>query len=253
MHSSGNDGGNSGDLDSVQAVQLLEPYGSCDVSDALSKLPYADAYGQLVDIQMVSPNPFVDSGVRICGPAYTVEFVAGSNTTAPKPAAHHVDSCPANAVLVIKTPRGPNAVFGGLMAARAKALNVVGAVIEGRVRDRREMWDMRFPVFATGFSTLGAAPFVRPSRVGESVAIGSESVLQPWADGVKGMPAHAEGVLVATGDIIVGDLDGVVRIPVKYVREVAALCARLTAADERCMIDVRKGRSLADAFAEHRK
>jgi regulator of RNase E activity RraA len=39
-----------------------------------------------------------------------------------------------------------NAVWGGLMSARAKAKGVQGVVIDGRVRDLNEHRTMQFPV-----------------------------------------------------------------------------------------------------------
>lgn len=39
-----------------------------------------------------------------------------------------------------------NAVWGGLMTARAKAKGVKGVVVDGRVRDLNEHREMKFPV-----------------------------------------------------------------------------------------------------------
>lgn len=39
-----------------------------------------------------------------------------------------------------------NAVWGGLMTARARAKGVQGVVIDGRVRDLNEHREMKFPV-----------------------------------------------------------------------------------------------------------
>ena len=60
-------------------------------------------------------------------------------------------------------------------------------------------------------------------------------------------------VLVKTGDLILGDINGVVCIPIDRVSEVAHLCAQLALQDERCMEDIRSGKSIVDAFNEHRQ
>jgi regulator of RNase E activity RraA len=39
-----------------------------------------------------------------------------------------------------------NAVWGGLMSARAKTLKVQGVVVDGRIRDLAEHRDMQIPV-----------------------------------------------------------------------------------------------------------
>jgi regulator of RNase E activity RraA len=89
-------------------------------------------------------------------PAYTVEFVPATDTVSTRPSVHHVDSCPKGSVIVIKTPAHlPNAVWGGLMSARASFLGAQGVVVEGRIRDVQEIQEMGLPVFSTGFSTLG--------------------------------------------------------------------------------------------------
>ncbi|KAL2915632.1 hypothetical protein HK105_204817 [Polyrhizophydium stewartii] len=234
-----------------EAIKLLEPFTSCDVSDALSKLMAEDAgaFGQLTDIRQVIPSPHADLEARVCGPAFTMEFVAASSPT-PTPAAptqpwHHMDQAPPGSVVVMAYPPSPNAVFGGLMAARCKALGVRGAVVVGRVRDMRELLATGVPVFAAGTSTLGLAPFVRLAGVGGSVTVRTP------ATGVEG-EVPVPPVHVATGDIILADCDGVVRIPRALVRRVAALAARNTEIDARCMADIRAGSSIAAAFVAHR-
>ncbi|OAJ39673.1 hypothetical protein BDEG_23503 [Batrachochytrium dendrobatidis JEL423] len=239
-------------MDANEAIALLQPYSSCDISDALHRLPSSD-FGQLTDIHLISPSPLTHPDTRICGPAFTVEFVKShAITTSTTSKLHHMDRVPENSVVVIKAPSGPNAVFGGLMAARAMALGVKAVVVHGRVRDRKELaeYGSSLPVFANGFSTLGASPFM---KVGSSDHIGDGvggSVTVPGYDSSDiGYPA----VVVATGDLIVADIDGVVRVPICHVMQIAQICKQLVTADAHCMDDIKTGRSLTDAFAEHRK
>jgi len=110
-------------------------------------------------------------------------------------------------------------------------------VIDGRLRDLLECQDMGFPVFASGQSTLGAAGYAKLKTVGEPVCMNAES---KWP------------VLVKTGDIILADADGVVRIPIDVVSEVAQLAQKLKSADEFCMMDIQNGRSMVETFKEHR-
>lgn len=56
--------------------------------------------GHIPDIHMMSPDP----GVRICGPAYTVQMVLASDTNAPKLSAHFVDTAPDASVIVVDAP-----------------------------------------------------------------------------------------------------------------------------------------------------
>jgi regulator of RNase E activity RraA len=212
-------------------MEELSAFSSCDVSDALGKLGM-EYTGHIQDIKLYT------SPTKIIGPAYTVEFVLSSNTTAPKPTKHQVDSAPPGSILVIKSPpNAPNAVWGGLMTARAQILGVKGAIIEGRFRDLQEIIEMKFPVWAKGQSTMGAAPFSRVASVGEPICLAEESICP---------------VLVKTGDIVIADEDGVVRIPTDLVNKVVELCKLRTAMDAKCMEDVKNGISLVEAFARHR-
>lgn len=120
-------------MDFKELRSALEPYSTCDISDALGKL---GIIGHLPDIVLKTASK------RICGPAHTVEFslitsvavdsviakVKTSNieigdTTAQVTTVHHVDSASPGSVIVIKTPpRAPNAVWGGLMSTRSKVI-----------------------------------------------------------------------------------------------------------------------------------
>ncbi|KAI8919324.1 RraA-like protein [Powellomyces hirtus] len=225
-------------LTSEAAVQLLTPFSSCEISDAATKLSIPVL---LVNLCARSPQPDMVATLRMSGPAHTVEFVSASDTESPRlPASipHHVDVASAGSVIVIKAPSTtPNAVWGGLMSARAAAIGCQGVVVDGRVRDIREHWEIGLPVFAAGQSTLGAGPFTRVSQVRHSITVGREA----------GYP-----VVVNHGDIIVGDIDGVVCVPIDRVAEVAQVAAKGIAVDEKCMTDIKAGRGIAETFAEHR-
>jgi len=79
----------------------MEDYATTELSDALIKLGVKHG-GYLPDIQQYSPV----AGVRISGPAYTVQMVPFNDTTSPKPAQHFVDAAPAGHVIVINVPPG---------------------------------------------------------------------------------------------------------------------------------------------------
>lgn len=80
----------------------LASFSTCEISDALIKLSVPHG-GHIPDIHMVSPAAS-NSNVRICSPAYTVQMVHASDTMAPKPEAHFVDTAPEGSVVVIDAP-----------------------------------------------------------------------------------------------------------------------------------------------------
>ena len=78
----------------------LAGFSTCEISDALIKLGSPNG-GHIPDIHMISP---LNVTTRVCGPAYTVQMVLGSNKDAPKLSAHFVDTAPEGSVIVINAP-----------------------------------------------------------------------------------------------------------------------------------------------------
>jgi 4-hydroxy-4-methyl-2-oxoglutarate aldolase len=85
------------------------------------------------------------------------------------------------------------AVWGELFSYAALARGAVGAVIDGYVRDTRQLRAMGYPVFSRGASPLDTRARARVSDVGVPAAVG--------------------GVIVHPGDFIIADSDGVVVVP----------------------------------------
>jgi regulator of RNase E activity RraA len=216
-------------VNSLRIVQkeflMLEKYATADISDALTEL---GLFGQLTDILPVSGS------FRICGPAYTVEYSLERSTHVPPK--HHIDDAPKGSVIVIKAPKAPNAVWGGLASARCQNIGVLGVVVQGRVRDVSELSSMNFPVYSKGKSTM--------KSVGLNVSAVETSLVMNQDDWQ---------VTVAPGDIIVADDDGVVSVPRDKVDLVASICARNAEIDAKCMHDVLSGSTLKDAIKTHRK
>lgn len=212
----------------------LAQFSSSDCSDALATFNDLKLLGHFPDVSLKSHSV----PIKIVGPAYTVEFVFKSDTLAPSGPVNHVDTCPKGSVIVMKSPKtAPNAVWGGLMTARAVQVGAIGVVIEGRFRDLAEIKDFGFPVWATGQSTMGASPLCRPSTVGMPITIAQDSLLP---------------ILVKTGDIIIADEDGVVRVPLELVDRVYEACVKRVATDDKCMIDIKSGASIVETFAKYR-
>lgn len=166
------------------------------VADAVDKVCGKRGYMD----QRIKPR---SNDKRICGPAATVLEAATDEFVPPQHALDLIDEAPRGSVIVISIMGGePNvAVWGGLMTAGAVANGHVGAVLDGGVRDLTEIRrDYDFPVYALGVSpgtTLGRYKTVQsqvPIRVGD--------------------------VMVNPGDIIVGDVDGVVVVPRAQAEEV---------------------------------
>lgn len=140
---------------------------------------------------------------RICGPAATVLEAATDAFVPPQHALDLIDEAPAGSVIVISIEGGePDvAVWGGLMTAGAVANGHVGAVLDGGVRDLTEIRrDYGFPVYARDVSP--------GTTLGRYRTVASQ------------VPVRVGGVMVHPGDIVVGDVDGVVVVPQAQAAEV---------------------------------
>jgi regulator of RNase E activity RraA len=100
------------------------------------------------------------------------------------------------------TPR--YALWGGLMSTRAMHLKATGAVLDGRHRDTREILALGFPVFSSG-------PYAQDQR-GRGEVVDFRTTVE-----------FANGCRVAPGDIVFGDVDGILVIPKDAANEIVPI------------------------------
>ncbi|MBX3601480.1 MAG: RraA family protein [Rubrivivax sp.] len=149
---------------------------------------------------------------RLCGPAATVLEAATDEVLPPQHALDLIDEAPAGSVIVIAIEGGQSevAVWGGLMTAGAVANGHAGAVLDGGVRDLVEIRrDYGFPVYARSVSP--------GTTLGRYRTVASQ------------VPVRVGGILVHPGDLIVGDVDGVVVVPQARAAEVLKLAQEIDA------------------------
>ncbi len=147
---------------------------------------------------------------RICGPAATVLEAATDEFVPPQHALDLIDEAPAGSVIVIAIEGGePDvAVWGGLMTAGAVANGHVGAVLDGAVRDLVEIRrDYQFPVYARDVSP--------GTTLGRYRTVASQ------------VPVRVGGIVVHPGDLVVGDVDGVVVVPAAQAAAVLAMAQEI--------------------------
>ncbi|KAE8383306.1 ribonuclease E inhibitor RraA/Dimethylmenaquinone methyltransferase [Aspergillus bertholletiae] len=218
-------------------IQSLEPYTTCDISDALLKLSQQKNTGFLPNLTMWSPKRQKGT-TKIVGPAYTVQYVS-LDDPAPKYESHYIDSVHEGAVIFVSSPRGTsNAVYGGLMSTRAKARGAVGVVVDGRFRDLGEQRGLGFPVFARDVGTAPPYGSVKVSAVDVPVTVQDE--------------AAGGEVVINPGDYIVADLNGVVCLPRELAQKVLPLMERQVVADGKIAADIKDGVSFVEASRKHR-
>ncbi|EAQ03258.1 hypothetical protein OB2597_13978 [Pseudooceanicola batsensis HTCC2597] len=149
---------------------------------------------------------------KIVGPAVTVLEEATEESHPPTHAIELIDSSEAGSVIVISIDGEADvAVWGGLMTAGAVANKLEAAVLDGAVRDITEIRrDYDFPVYARS-----ASPGTTVGRY-KTVA--------------ANVPVKLDGIEVNPGDIMVGDVDGIVVIPRDHAEEVLKMAREI---DER--------------------
>ena len=103
-----------------------------------------------------------------------------------------------------------NALVGELIMLYAQQRGIVGFVIDGAVRDTAAFIEADFPCYARGVSHRG------PYKQGP---------------GAIGVPVSIGGQVIQSGDLVVGDEDGVVSFPVSDAPALIE-AARKTAANE---------------------
>ena len=146
---------------------------------------------------------------RVAGPALTVRTRPGDNLVVHRA----LDLARPGDVLVVDGGGSQErALLGELMGRYAVTRGLAALVVDGAVRDAEGLAAGPIPVFARGINHLG-----------------------PYKDGpgeVHG-PVQAGGTVVRSGDLVVGDGDGVVVLPAERAAEIVATGeARLLSEEE---------------------
>lgn len=138
------------------------------------------------------------SGASIAAPAYPVGCTPGDNL-----AVHvGVTKAPRGSVLVVDVGHvADRGYWGEVLTTAAEAAGLAGLVLDGCVRDVGALEAHVFPVFSAGIALTGATKD-KPGTVGRPVRVG--------------------GVMVAAGDWVVGDVDGVTFVPAGALNDVLA-------------------------------
>jgi regulator of RNase E activity RraA len=103
--------------------------------------------------------------------------------------------------------------------------------MDGLTRDVRQIREMKFPVFAGGIGPLDS------KGRGRILAID--------------VPVEVAGARVAPGDLVFGDVDGVVVVPRSVEDRVIAAALEKVAGENATREALARGEKLADVFKRH--
>lgn len=171
-----------------------------NVSDTMARLPGAGPH--IVKMH--------ESG-QLCGPALTVRVRPGDNLMLHKA----IDMVQPGDIIVVDGGGDlSNSLMGELMLSHAMNLGVGGFVINGAIRDADAFRTLNVPTFAAGVNHRG-----------------------PYKDGPGevNVTISVNGMVVRPGDLILGDSDGVVCVPLEMTEQVLAETLAKQAAEERQM------------------
>ncbi len=197
----------------AQLVQALARHGSATVHEAMGRIGAMH--------RAIKP---LARGMKICGPAFTVRAQAGDNVMILKAIR---EAKPGDVIVVDCGRCSESGPFGELAAAECQTKGLGGFVTTGSVRDSAEIIEMGFPVFASGLSIVGT--------VKESI-------------GFINHPISAGDVIVSPGDIILGDDDGMVVIPLAQAQQALEASDARVRKETEVLEKIRAGASIFDWY-----
>jgi regulator of RNase E activity RraA len=124
-----------------------------------------------------------------------------------------------------------NALWGEMMSTRARKLGGRGAIVNGYVRDTRAILAMNFPTFGFGSYGQDSAPRYKVYDFRVPIEIGA--------------------VAIYPGDILFGDIDGVLVVPANAESEIFNRALEKARGEKTVKRDLENGLSATEAFARH--
>lgn len=203
----------------------FEKLSTTNVSDALDALGYkGSTYGI---------RPMMERWNKVLGPAVTVKMTAAGMVKGK----HHLGIKAINAaetgdvIIIDNGGRLDTSCWGGILANGAKMKGVSGVVIDGACRDLDDCVDVDFPVYARGSVVATARGRIMEESTNVMIQFG--------------------GVQVNPGDIVMGDLSGVVVVAAELVEQVLDKAEELYEKEEAMIRDIRSGQNILDVDTKY--
>jgi 4-hydroxy-4-methyl-2-oxoglutarate aldolase len=170
----------------------------------------------------------LDVTSTLCGRAFTVRLTEGHNIWLHR-AVYEASEGDVLVASVEQVRTGFDyGYWGEILGSAAHEQGLLGLVIDGSVRDRTELVELGFPVFARGLCVRGTAKDPQGGGTGGPVTVG--------------------GVEIRTGDVIVGDADGVVAVPRAQAALIGERAALRVDSENQILKRIAAGESTLDIY-----
>ncbi len=190
----------------TDVVQRFARLPVANVSDSMSRLTASGA--------RLRP---MHGGGGMAGPALTVKAPPGDNLMLHKAIAL---AQPGDVIIVEAGGDLTNALMGEMMLMQITRRGAAGVVINGAIRDAAYIRGQALPVFAAGVTHRG------PYKNGP---------------GEINVPVAINGMVIAPGDLVLGDDDGVLCVPFDHVEAVFKAATAKYDAEQRQIANIQAG------------
>lgn len=179
------------------------------VVEQLKQLPTTAISDVLEGMNNVNPaiKP-LKGDYKIAGRAFTVKTSVGDNLAVLKALK---EAKPGDVLVVDSKGDTYRAIAGDFVVGMMQTMEFEGLVVDGVIRDIVDIKKLNFPVFARG-TTVSSGGKNGPGEINVPISCG-------------GAPVHP-------GDIVIGDVDGVVIVPQEKAEEVLAGAKQKVASDD---------------------
>jgi regulator of RNase E activity RraA len=144
-----------------------------------------------------------------------------------------LSQAPADRVVVCQPQNHEIALMGELSANALKLKGVRGYVVDGGARDVEMLKTIGLPVYCSFYTPSDIVARWVPDRLGEPITIGE--------------------VTIATGDLLLADLDGIVVVPQAIAADAVAKTEAVVATENRVRDAILGGMDPQQAYIKYRK